>query len=453
MSRANQLCRVLAAMAGVACAGPQVETTDPTTATTDTVPTCQTSTTPPPSVDDPWPGCDDFTGPAPVPADNKPGKPVTIGTDCNPPALLDLDAIPDQPSLDDGDSETVAIFEVDGHDLVGKFVSDRDAALGGLVLWQELTLRIPENQLLDLVQFEISTDTDPVAYFNRTGDITASRYGLKLGFSTENFERNQGDLCAPLEPRRGTFDWSLIHEFGHLRGWVDDSWPLFLDTFEDVQGDGEGYPKDGSPVLTGDFVTSYAERADGDEDHAESFTTWVMLDELPPETKGEPLALQKVRWMAAQPGLVQLRQALRITEPDGGDVVVDGAPRLPSALEAIAPPAFLHGVWTQQPEPGETGRQFEFTADTVIESVVQDGTVTKLRDLRELAECGVMSRFASTLPPTSPEGNPWWSYNATIGDVFDYPYEDSFVYDSDVDALYWSRLFTMEEDLVLTRVP
>ena len=36
---------------------------------------------------------------------------------------------------------------------------------------------------------------------------------------------------APLVPRRGSFDWSLIHEFGHLRGWLDLTWREFLGTF------------------------------------------------------------------------------------------------------------------------------------------------------------------------------------------------------------------------------
>ena len=338
--------------------------------------------------------------------------------------------------------ETVAIFEVDGHDLVGKFVLDPVAAAEGLRLWQELVMRIPENQLLDLVQFEISTNPDPVAYFNRTGDITASRYGLKIGFSTENFTRNQPDICAPLEPRRGTFDWSLVHEFGHLRGWVDDSWPRFLDTFPDVQGPGDGYPEDGSPVLTGEFVTSYAERADGDEDHAESWTTYVMLDSLPPEEAGEPLALQKVRWMASQPGLAELRQALRITEPDGGDVTVEGAPRLRTNLEPIAPPAFLHGVW--QTMPAE--EQFTFTTDNVVQHTLVDGLTTSTLDLAGLRGCGGLQRFEVNL--TESNG---WGYNATLGLMFDYPLEDSFFLDPDYDVVYWTRL-TGEQDVWLHRV-
>ena len=400
---------------------------------------------------DPWPDCDDVVGAVPVSEAREPDPAVVVGDACTPPPLLDLDAIPDQPSLEDAcDEEVVAVFEVSGHDLVGKYVVDREAAEGGLRLWQELVLRMPENQLRDLVQFEISTDTDPVAYFNRTGDTTASRAGLKIGFSTESFATQQEDVCAPLVPRRGTFDWSLVHELGHLRGWLDGSWPRFLEAFPDVRGDGEGYPEDGSPVLTGDFVTSYAERADGDEDHAESFTTWVMLGELPPAAEAgeeEPLALQKVRWMATQPGLVELRQAMRITEPDGGNATVDGAPRLPPSVEPIAPPAFLHGTWRAQRSDDALERQFVISADNLVEGVVEaDGSVTPVRDLQEAVACGLLARFEVNFREAT-----GWGYNATLGRVRDYPLEDSFFYDAGPDVLYWTRLGG-QSDVTLVRV-
>src|SRR5262245_28369510 len=50
---------------------------------------------------------------------------------CIPPPLLVLANIPDDPTLDDGDPETLAIFEVNGHDLIGKFVRDPAAAESG----------------------------------------------------------------------------------------------------------------------------------------------------------------------------------------------------------------------------------------------------------------------------------------------------------------------------------
>ena len=328
---------------------------------------------------------------------------IDVPNTCTPTALLSLDAIPDDPTLDDGTPDTVAIFEVNGHQLIGKHVRDRTAAEGGLKLWQELTTRIPENQLLDLVQFNIYTRTDPIAIFNRRGDVQTKRNGLKLGFSTRQFELNDPDPCAPLVPRRGSFDWSLIHEFGHLRGWLDGSWDRFLDTFDDTSGPGEGYPTDGSPVLTGDFVTSYAERADGDEDHAESWTTFVMLPSLPDESANEPLALQKVRWISKQPALSALRRALRITEPGGGGVTVAPAPRrVPSdtstgeTITSVEFPPELRGTWTTgRPLGDQRVYSFYITADDLIEvQEDENGRETARRSLRSAVEEGIVTSFS-----------------------------------------------------------
>lgn len=320
---------------------------------------------------------------------------------CVPPPLLNLDDIPDDPSLAyAGNDDIVATFEVDGHDLVGKHVTDIAAARGGLKLWQEFTLRIPENQLQDLVQLDIYLDTDPVAYFNRNGNVTTKRLGLKIGFSVENFELNQDDPCAPLEPRRGTFDWSLVHEFGHLRGFVDGSWPTFLNTFPDVQGPGDGYPEDGSPILTGDFVTSYAERADGDEDHAETWTTYVMLpaSDIPPPMPGESLALQKVHWMDQQPDLRELRDAIRVTEADHEGLDVPAAPALdPSVLDpgdpgsdSVVVPAELHGQWQ---ESATDGHRVTFAADDIVLAMLEGGVEVESLSLGDALEAGELDYF------------------------------------------------------------
>lgn len=368
---------------------------------------------------------------------------------CTPPALLDLAAIPDDPSLDDGDTDTLAIFEVDGHALIGKHVEDPAAALGGLRLWQEVMLRIPENQLRDLVQLEFYSDTDPVAYFNRRGAVTTQRYGLKLGFSTKNFDLNDPDPCAPLVPRRGNFDWSLIHEFGHLRGWVDESWDRFLETFPDRRGSGEGYPEDGSPMLDGEFVTSYAERADGDEDHAESWTTFVMLPEtvIGAPQPNEPLAISKVRWMSEQPGYRELRRAIRVTEADGSNAPIAPAPRLRDRFDVdIRVPAFLHGTWRGTVDEGEGTyeQQFTFTADDVVETRFVDGVESYTRSARTLFDDGVLIRFEVNFQQVNGYG-----YNATLFPTHvDEPLEDSFIVDG--ERALWTRLGG-PNDAVLTR--
>ncbi len=328
------------------------------------------------------------TGPTDANPSVDPGTP-TQNAACVPTPLLDLASIPDNPSLNDDDDDTIAIFEVDGHALIGKHVDDPVAAERGLLLWQEFTTRIPENQLGDLVQFEISLDEDPVAYFNRTGDVTTERDGLKIGFSVASFELNDPNPCAPLVPRRGSFDWSLVHEFGHLRGWVDGSWDRFEDAFPNYEGDGDGYPDDGSPLLTGDFVTDYAERADGDEDHAETWTTFVMLgdDAIPPETEGEPLSITKLRWMSEQPGYAALRRAIRISEPGVEVGPVEAAPALTDRTERpqFATPSWMHGVYQEHPTDG---RQFEFLADDIIISQLVGGLEEERLSLKEADEAG-----------------------------------------------------------------
>ena len=364
--------------------------------------------------------------------------PITIGTTCTPPPLLVLDSIPNDPSLDDGDEGTLATFEVLGDQLIGKFVRDEEAARGGLRLWQEVVLRIPTNQRYDLVQFDIFEGGTQAAYFNRTGRITTERYGLKIGFNVNTFGEDDADVCAPLVPRRGSFDWSLVHEFGHLRGWLDGSWDAFLDTFEDVRGEGGGYPEDGSPILTGDFVTSYAERADGDEDHAESWTTFVMLDldAIPAPSAGEPESITKVRWMSMQPGLLELRAAIRITEPDGGGVTVQGAPRLfASRAPVIEPPARVRGVWESAPitlgdQPAFVQR-FEIRADDIVVSEIEGGVERDRFSYAQGHRDGTFVRFDQ-----GDDGEVYFYVAEPFGHEM---VRDNFIASEGGDELLWSR--------------
>jgi hypothetical protein len=45
--------------------------------------------------------------------------------------------------------------------------------------------------------------------------------------------------------------------------------------------DPKNYPDDGSPLVEGNFVTSYAERNPGDEEVVETFTTYLTVTKLP----------------------------------------------------------------------------------------------------------------------------------------------------------------------------
>jgi hypothetical protein len=255
-------------------------------------------------------------------------------------------------------------------------VADEAVAEGALGLWQELILRIPLNQRQQLVQLALfPSGGDLAGYVDNVGTQNdVGRYGPSLFLSADVLDENDPDPCAPLDPRRGTYEWTLIHEFGHLRQYADGSVDDFVETFGTETGDGEGYPEDGSPSLDGDWVTSYAERAGGDEDAAESFTTYVMLAELPTE---DSLAADKVHFFDAVPGYRELRGALRITEPGGGGTPPD-APLATYDLE-VAPPDWLWGTW--QDASGATDLEVTATSDDLVFSLL--GEVTSLAGLRD----------------------------------------------------------------------
>ncbi len=315
----------------------------------------------------------------PVPA---PARPPSRPPEFDAPPRQSLADIPRNEALANVGRSTAAAFEVDGDRLVGVWHNDEVAAEGALALWQELILRIPTNQRADLVQFEITRQSDPVASTDNSGTGgSTGRFGTVLSFSRNNFKRNQPDVTAPLARHRGTFDWTLIHEFGHMRMYADGRVNDFVETFGGPKGSGEGYPDDGSPSLVGDWVTSYAERAGGDEDCAESFTTYVMLDELP---HGESLAAQKVRWFATIPGYPELRRALRLTEPDGSTAELEPAPRRTYPL-VVEPPNWLRGTWKGQLSDGSP-ITYEITAEDIVRiRTVEGGEIERwsYRDLRD----------------------------------------------------------------------
>lgn len=320
------------------------------------------------------------------------GGESTGAAQCEPPALLRVADIPERASLAEVGPDTLAAFEVDGDDLVGKFVRDPDAAEQAMALWQELVLRIPSDQRPDLVQFNIFGDDDPVAWVDGTGvGNQVGRYGFTVAFSADNFALNPGGPCAPLSGRRGTFDWTLIHEYHHLRGRADGSIDSFTAEFPHQVGDGEGYPPDGTPVLDRDYVTSYAERSSGDEDAAETFTTYVMLAELP--AAADALATTKVRWFDDQGGYPAVRRALRVSELEGQlddePGALEPAPRAEFPFE-LAPPAWIHGTWR-----GVAGNgveiEFRFDAANVTYAEIVDGAQTNVSSYETLRDDGALA--------------------------------------------------------------
>ena len=318
-------------------------------------------------------------------SDSSAGEP---DADCTPPPLEVVAEIPDRPSLAAVGDDTLAAFEVDGDRLVGKFVRDAAAADAAMELWQELVLRIPTNQRADLVQFNIFGDDDPVAWVDGTGvGNQVGRYGFTVAFSVDNFDRDPEGPCAPLVGRRGTFDWTLVHEFHHIRGRADGTVDAFTAAFPHVVGDGEGYPEDGTPVLDRDYVTSYAERSSGDEDAAETFTTYVMLAEVP--AQAQAVAATKVRWFGDQADYPELRRAMRVTEGEGAAEELPPAPRAVFPFE-VSPPPWIFGTWRGTAGDGrEIGFRFEAGDVTYWEIVdgveVNGSSYAALRDDGTLA--------------------------------------------------------------------
>jgi hypothetical protein len=305
-------------------------------------------------------------------SDTDPGPDADPSARCVPPTLPALAAIPDDPVLVPDDSDTIVAFEVQDDAIVGKFVADPAAGEAALKLWQELVVRIPTNQRLDLVEFHVFSGDDLAGFISGTTQSPTGRYGYTMSITSEYLDADR-DPCAPLVPRRGNYGWTMIHEYGHMRSVIDGTLDIFTVPEQNgfgeyPRGDGSGYPADGSPDLTKNFVTSYAERAESDEDYAESFTAHVMLPTLPTCDTG---ACKKVRFMAEH-GFADLRTAMRITEPDGSAAPIAPAPRAVFPF-VITPPSWIHGTWQGvSPEDSSTVR-FVFSGSDIVITVTPAG--------------------------------------------------------------------------------
>ena len=307
---------------------------------------------------------------------------------CVAPVVPPLAEIPDDPVLAPADSNVIVAFEVDGDTIVGKYAADAASGQAALKLWQELVLRIPANQRMDLVEFRVFTSSDPAGFTSGTTGSATGRYGYVLAFTSEYF--NQREPCDPLTPRRGNYSWTLIHEYSHMRSVIDGTLDLF--TSPDTNGfgsypagDGSGYPDDGSPDLTRDFVTSYAERSAADEDYAESFTTYVMLATLP---DGDTGAAKKVRFFE-QHGFAELRKAIRVTEPDGSASPIAAAPRDTFPF-VLTPPSWILGTWQGVSSDG-LAIEYVFTADNIVIEETPTGGATTTKSYQDLRDGGVLA--------------------------------------------------------------
>jgi hypothetical protein len=355
------------------------------------------------------------------------------GVECVAPTVPALADIPDDPSLAPTDSDRSVVFEVDGDSIVGKHVADAESGAAALILWQELVLRIPTNQRLDLVELNVITTSDPAGFMSGTTQSPTGRYGYALSVTADYLDEDR-DPCDPLIPRRGNYGWTLLHEYAHMRSVIDGT----LDEFTSPetngfgqyeQGDGSGYPADGSPDLTRDFVTSYAERSAADEDYAESFTTYVMLATLP---DGDTGAARKVRWFEDH-GFAELRRAMRVTEPDGSAAPIAPAPRAEFPF-VIAPPSWIHGTWQGETDDG-AAIEYTFSAGDIVITETPPGQPPKVTRYQHLRDDGQLA----TIDPFD-NNESAYGYHVSVGrgviDRTEYHYVDSATqFHSDIDGL------------------
>lgn len=227
------------------------------------------------------------------------------------PTLAD---VPDRDRLRQADDKYLAVFDVEGDTLVGKHLRDKSAGELGLACWQRIARIIPTRFREDLVQFNIQSGRRWAGMFDGDGrnDVGRPGYRLSVARYTVAEQPNYSNPDRPPTPRRGTLDWTLVHELGHLICLQNNAIELFSQAFDgdthpqpDRRDDPDDYPGDGSPRLDGDFVTSYAERNPGDEEAVETFTTYLLIDQLP---NNDSLAARKIAFFASLADMPELRK-------------------------------------------------------------------------------------------------------------------------------------------------
>lgn len=223
-----------------------------------------------------------------------------------------LESIPDSEHLAAKDLPHLAVFVVTGDALTQKHVREAGAGELGLAAWRRLTTLIPAEHREGIVQFNVIPGRRWAGRFGGDGKNDAGRTGYQFSIAAyvaeEESELARAD--RPVTPRRGTLDWTIVHEMGHYICLKTDAIERFSRQFDAKPNmpvrreQPDDYPDDGSPVLNGGFVTSYAERTPGDEEVVETFTTYLTVPELP---TNDSWAARKIRFFATIPGMPELR--------------------------------------------------------------------------------------------------------------------------------------------------
>lgn len=226
---------------------------------------------------------------------------------------ITLADIPDRPKLDAAPDKYLAVFEIRGDRIVGKSIRDEEAGELGLKCWNRIVALIPVEYRKGVVQFNIEAGRRWAGRFGGAGknDVGRKGYMFSIAKYAAAEEEQLDDPYRPVSSRRGTLDWTIVHEMGHYICLKSNTIELFSQRFDSRAGmpkrreAPDDYPEDGSPVTDGNFVTSYAERTKGDEEVVETFTTYITVDELP---TNDSWAGRKIRFIGTVDGMRKLRR-------------------------------------------------------------------------------------------------------------------------------------------------
>lgn len=211
------------------------------------------------------------------------------------------------------DDKYYVVFEVKGNTLIDKFSSDSKTRNMGAASWKRITALFPIQYRQGIIQYNVMAGRRWAGQFSGDGENDIGRPGYRMSVARYLLQKTPelNNANRPVTPRRGTLDWTLVHEIGHYICLKTNAIELFSQAFD---GDMHpqpprrkrpmDYPKDGSPVVNGNFVTSYAERTPGDEEVVETFTTYMTIKELP---QNDSLVARKIHFFNKIPGFPELR--------------------------------------------------------------------------------------------------------------------------------------------------
>jgi hypothetical protein len=206
-----------------------------------------------------------------------------------------------------------AVFEVNSDILQEKYTPDSLTKKLGIAGWDRIKALFPPSYRRGIIQFNVMAGRRWAGQFSGDGENDIGRQGYRLSIAKYLLEKepNLNHPLVPVTPRRATLDWTIVHELGHYICLTHDAIELFSQSFDGDMVEQPirrkrplDYPIDGSPKTEGNFVTSYAERAGGDEEVVETFTTYMMIKELP---SNNSLVARKIRFFNRIDGFPELR--------------------------------------------------------------------------------------------------------------------------------------------------